>query len=128
MKNWKSILLLLLVFLTGIVVGVAVTRAVTRRVAERATSNPEWAQMVIERSLDRRLKLDANQREQLHTIMDDARGQITTLRTEVHPKIEAIYQQTDAKIQALLQPDQLARYQKIRELEHPMLRSLRLTP
>ncbi len=60
--------------------------------------------------------------------MDDARIQILVLRTEYHPKIEAIYAQTDAKIQAMLQPEQLERYQKIREQEHPMLRSLRLTP
>src|SRR5580692_8802855 len=99
MKHWKSILLLALVFLTGLVAGIAGTRAVARRVAEKASTQPEWAQMVIERGLSRKLHLDADQQTQLHDIMDDARGQITTLKGEYRPKIEVIYTQTDSKIQ-----------------------------
>ena len=128
MKHWKSILLLVLVFLTGIVAGVAGSRAMARLIAAKATDHPEWAQMVIERSLNRRLGLDENQKAQLHDIMTDARGQITTLRGEYRPKIEVIYLQTDSQIQGMLKPEQLERYKKIREQEHPMLRSLRLTP
>ena len=124
MKHWKSILLLGLVFLTGIVAGVAGTRAMARRAVTQASVHPEWAQMVLERNLTRRLWLDEDQQAQLHEVMTDARGQVMTLRQEYRPRMEALYQQTDARIEVFLRPKQRERYEKIRQQERQMFRPL----
>ena len=125
MKHWKSILLLALVFFTGIVLGVVGTRAVTRHFARMAIAHPERMQFFIERNLGRRLHLDADQQAQLHDILTDTRGQMKTVREEFRPKVEEIFTNTDTKIEAMLTPEQQARYEKIKEADHPLLRSLR---
>lgn len=125
MKRWKSILLLALVFFAGVVLGVAGTRAVTRHLTRMAIAHPERVQFVIERSLTRRLHLTTDQQAQLHDILTDTRTQMKTLREEFRPKVQAIYLDTDTKIDAILTPDQQAKYEKIKEADHPLLRSLR---
>ena len=125
MKLWKSILLLSLVFFAGVVLGVVGTRAVTRHFAQMAIAHPERLQFFVERNLTRRLRLDADQQAQLHDILTDTRSQMKTVREEFRPKVEAIFTNTDAKIDAILTPEQQARYEKIKEADHPLLRSLR---
>ena len=128
MKHWKSILLLALVFLTGIVVGVAGTRAVARRALQQAEAHPERLQRIIEHSLTRRLRLDEGQQAKLHDIMTDARGQMRSLRQEYRPKAAAVFQGADEKIAAILTPEQLERYERLKQADHPLLRSLRQEP
>jgi Spy/CpxP family protein refolding chaperone len=125
MKKWKSILLLSLVFFTGVVLGVVGTRAVSRHFTQMAIAHPERMQFFIERNLTRRLGLSADQQAQLHDILTDTRGQMRTLRQEFRPKVETIFVDTDTKIDAILTPEQQARYEKIKEADHPLLRSLR---
>ena len=125
MKRWKSILLLTLVFFAGIVFGVVGNRAVTRHFTQIAIAHPERVQMRIERGLTRRLQLSADQQAQLHAILTDTRSQMKTVREEFRPKVQAIYQETDTKIDAILTPDQQTNYDKIKEADHPLLRSLR---
>lgn len=125
MKRWKSILLITLVFFAGIVLGVVGTRAATRHFTRLAITHPERVQFAIERSLTRRLRLDADQQTKLHTILTDTRSQMKTLREEFRPRVQAIYSETDTNIEAILTPDQQAKYEKIKEADHPLLRSLR---
>ncbi len=125
MIHWKSIVLLALVFVTGIVAGVAGTRAMARQAVAQASAHPEWVQMALERNLSRRLHLDADQEAQLHDVMTDARGQVLSLRQEYRPRMQMIYQETDAKIEAFLRPGQRERYEKIRQQERQMFRPVR---
>ena len=125
MKHWKSIALLALVFVTGIVAGVAGTRAMARQAVTQASAHPEWVQMALERNLSRRLHLDADQEAQLHDVMTDARGQVLSLRQEYRPRMQTIYQETDAKIETFLRPGQRERYEKIRQQDRQMFRPLR---
>lgn len=125
MKRWKSILLLALVFFAGIVFGVVGTRAATRHFTQMAIAHPERVQMKIERALTRRLQLSADQQAQLHNILSDTRTQMKALREEFRPKVQAIYQETDTNINAILTPDQQTRYDQIKAADHPLLRSLR---
>jgi hypothetical protein len=122
MRNWKSVLLLVLVFLAGIAVGVVGTRAVVRRVVQQALVHPERVQSLLERNLTRRLRLDNEQQVKLHAILTDTRSQMTDLRKEFQPQAAAVLQDTDKKISALLTPDQQARYEKFKERGWPMLR------
>jgi len=125
MKNWKSLLLLALVFLAGIAVGVIGTRVAIHRVMQQAIAHPERVQAVMERALTHRLRLDTDQQAKLHTILTDMRGQLRQVRQQVQPQTTLIVSNTDEKISALLTPEQQARYQKLKEQDWPALRPLR---
>jgi hypothetical protein len=125
MKNWKSILLLVLVFFAGLAVGVVGTRVVVRRMVQQAFAHPERMQSVMERNLTRRLRLDDDQQVKLHAILTDARGQLTDLRKQFQPQAAAVLTNADQKINALLTPAQQERYEKFKDRNWPALRVLR---
>ena len=128
MKNWKSLLLLVLVFFAGLAVGVVGTRIVVRHVVQNAITHPERVQTFMERNLTRRLRLDNDQQVKLHDILTDARGQLTSLRKEFQPQAAEILTGADKKISALLTPEQQERYDKFKERNWPALRAIQSQP
>lgn len=128
MKNWKSLLLLALVFFAGVAVGVVGTRVVVRRVVQQAIAHPERVRSLMERNLTRKLRLDGEQQVKLHGILADAQGQLSGLRKEFQPQAAAVLHGADEKIAALLTPEQSARYEKFKEKNWPALRALRAEP
>jgi len=128
MKRWKSILLLLLVFVAGLAVGVVGTRIVVRRAVQQALTHPERMQAMMERNLTRRLKLDTQQQVQLHGILTDTRGQLAGLRKQFQPQAGQVFHDADQKISALLTPEQQARYDKFKERNWPALKTLQAGP
>jgi len=128
MKNWKSLLLLALVFFSGVAVGVVGTRVVVRRVVQQAIAHPEKVQFLMERNLTRKLRLDHGQQVKLHEILTESRTQLRELRQEFQPQTAAVLRGTDEKIAALLTPEQQTRYELIKEQNRPMLRALRAEP
>lgn len=128
MKNWKSVLLLVLVFLAGVGIGVLGTRASVRRVVQQAIAHPEKVQLLTERKLTRNLHLDTEQQVKLHAILTESRGQLRDLRKDFQPRTAAVFRTTDEKIFALLTPEQQARYQKLKIDERPLFRALRQEP
>lgn len=128
MKNWKSILLLVLVFLAGLAVGVVGTRIVTRRVIQQAIAHPERVQAFVERDLTRKLRLDNDQQIKLHSILTDTRGRLRGLRQEYQPQAAAALIEADEKLTALLTPEQQARYQKFKQENRPLWQSLQKKP
>jgi hypothetical protein len=125
MKNWKSILLLALVFLAGLAVGVVGTRVVVRRVLQQAIAHPERVQTFVERDLTRKLRLDNGQQASLHGILTNTRAQLQALRQQYQPQATAAFLGADEKITALLTPEQQARYAKWKGANQPLLRALR---
>jgi DNA-binding NtrC family response regulator len=127
-KNWRSILLLALVFLAGLAVGVVGTRVVLRRVIQQALVHPERVQALVERDLTRKLQLDGDQQARLHEILTDTRGQLQALRQEYRPQAVALYRGADEKILALLTPEQQTLYEKLKQENHPLWRALQKEP
>ena len=128
MKHWKSIGLLALVFFAGIFVGVVATRAVVRHVVQQAIAHPEKAQLLMERNLTRKLRLDDGQQTKLHQILLDTRNELRGLRQELQPQAAVVLRRSDEKISALLTPEQQARYEKLKTAERPLLQALRQAP
>ena len=124
MKTFKLILLLALVFFAGAVAGVVGTRAVVRRVVQQAILHPEQVQAVIERRLTRQLRLDDGQQAKLHDILSDTRGQLKDLRREYGPQFSLIISNANDQITALLTLEQQARYEKLKQGNHPLLQAL----
>ena len=124
MKNWKSILLLALVFFAGIAVGVVGTRVAVRHFVQRALAHPERFQLFIEREMKWKLRLDDSQQVKLHEILTDSRGQMRDLRQQIHPQMVLVWSNTDSQISAMLTPEQQARYEKFKEANRPLLHTL----
>jgi hypothetical protein len=125
MKHWKSILLLVLVFVTGIVVGAVGTRAVTRHFVRLAINQPERVQGMMERSLERQLRLDQSQRARLHDILTDSRIRLRDLRQEYQPQMAIVISNANAQINGLLSPGQQAAFEKYKESNAWLIRPLR---
>jgi len=114
MKTFKLLLLVGLVFLAGAAAGVVGTRVAIRHWVRSAIQRPQMVQTVIERRLQRRLRLDANQQTQVHQILTDARGQLKHLRQEYRPEFVLVVSNVDAEISAVLTPAQQERFEKIK--------------
>jgi hypothetical protein len=128
MKIWKAILVLTLVFIAGIAVGVLGTRVVVRSYLQAAIAHPERIQVVIERNLTRKLRLDGEQRAELADILTDTRGELHTLRVQYQPQAAEILRKADARIAKLLTPEQLARYEELKKQNQALQRVMQIRP
>ena len=112
MKYWKPIFLLALVFIAGVVTGVFGTRIAVRRAVQQAINHPEKTPSWAERELARRLALDFSQREQLHVVLSETRVKLRDLRREFQPQTMLINSNANARISALLTPEQRTRFEQ----------------
>jgi len=116
MKMFKVIGLLALVFLAGFSGGVVVTRIFVRGIVDYTMAHPEKARTRVEQnielSLNRRLHLSEQQREQIHQILKDSRDRTRAIREEYQPKFNAIVLETRTNIAAVLNPEQNARFEE----------------
>jgi hypothetical protein len=125
MKTLKPWLLLALVFGVGVILGVAGTRLMVRRAVREALLHPARVQMVIERRLIRRLRLDAAQQGKLDEVLTGARGQMEEIRKQYRPPVTLVFSNANVQINALLTPEQRARYENIKAENAEYLRGLR---
>lgn len=101
-------------FTAGFVAGIVTTRVVVRHLIQRASAQPDLARERIERALDRRLRLDADQEKQAHEILLDASTRIKTLRTQFQPEYAGTASNAQEKISAILTPEQQKRFERFR--------------
>ena len=113
MKAFKLSLLLALVFLAGVAAGVVGTRMAIRHWVDTAIQRPQNFQLLLERNLRWRLRLNAHQRVEVHRILTDTRVQLRDLRQVYRPQVVAVLTNTEAQISALLTPEQEARFEQM---------------
>ena len=118
MKAFKLSLLIALVFLAGVAAGVVGTRVAIRHWVNTAIQRPQNFQMLLERNLRWRLRLDVHQRVEVHRILTDARVQLRDVRQEYRPQVVTVLTNTEAQISAILTPEQEARFEKMQQ-ENP---------
>ena len=124
MKTLKLIALLALVFTAGAVAGVVGTRIAVRRLMREAILHPERVQAVIERDLDRQLRLDNEQQVQLHQILLDAHGQLRDLRLQYRPQLVGIMSNANHQITVILTLDQRQKFEDLKKKEHPLFQAI----
>ena len=61
------------------------------------------------------LKLNADQKTQVHQILGDTREQLQTLRKESEPRVTEIRRQADERLQKVMTPEQWTQFQQARE-------------
>ena len=125
MKAFKVFLLVALVFLAGVVSGVVGTRMVVRRIVGEVIAHPETVQPHIERGLALRLRLNGEQRKQLHEILSNTHEKLETLRKEFRPQVITVLSNADEQITGMLMPEQLARYEAWKEQNRPLIQALK---
>ena len=113
MKAFKLSLLIALVFLAGVAAGVVGTRVAIRHWVTTAIQRPQNFQVLLERNLRWRLRLDARQRVEVHRILTYTRVQLRDLRQEYRPQVTAVLTNTEAQISALLTPEQKVRFEQM---------------
>ena len=114
MKQWKAIVSVLLVFLFGASAGVLVTHKIYQQKMEKIIGDePRTMREVIVQRLNHALDLDAAQLEQLRTIVKETRAEMKDLRKQIRPQMEEVLVRSQSKIRAILQPDQLEKYEQI---------------
>jgi Spy/CpxP family protein refolding chaperone len=124
MKTFKLILLLSLVFFAGVVIGIVGTRAVVRHVVGEAILHPEKMQAVMERRLTRSLRLDGGQQAKLRQILTDAHVQLKELRQQYRPQLVEVFSNANGQINAMLTPEQQARFEKIKSENRALLQAV----
>ncbi len=125
MKNGKSILLLVLVFAAGLILGIVGTRSVLRHALRQTMAHPERAQQIIELDLSRRLRLNDDQAARLHDIMAVTHLQMREIRLQTRPQVVQVISNINQQITAMLTPEQLRRYEKLKSENSPALQFLR---
>lgn len=73
------------------------------------------------------LDLSPEQRKQVGDILHEQRDKLRSIRSEVHPRFETVRNETQQRIAALLNPEQLEKFNELKDQKRrpPMLNRLR---
>ena len=109
-SKWQVRGAAVIIFLLGFTAGALALNAYKRWESRRPTPT---RQERFDRMLDT-LKLNSDQKTQVHQILADSREQLQALRKEADPKVDVIRQQADERLQKVLTPDQWKQFQQVR--------------
>jgi len=115
MKNWKSILAVVLVFLLGMAAGGLLTAKLIQRRARLwfAGAPPGVASEFVAGRLARQLRLDAVQREQVRDIVRDSQQEMRALYRQVRPQAQEVFARSENRIREILRPEQREVYDRL---------------
>lgn len=112
--NGYAVALFVAAFVAGAAVGVVTDRTLQRERMEQQWGDPR----AMRTRLADDLNMDATQRAQLDTILDDRNRQSDSLMSPVRAQLDSLGNQTRQRIRQLLTPAQQATYdQMLRERE-----------
>jgi hypothetical protein len=124
MKNWKAIVGVFAIFLLGMVAGgLVVGGVVARRVHRLRQGQPVFTATEVTRFLQRKLDLDATQRDKVRAIVSDAQGQALKVSRSTDEQVWGIITNAVAQMRPALRPgqqeklDQLLAERRSRRLE-----------
>lgn len=114
--NLSLVFYMLLVFVSGVVVGVLSDRFhATQSVKAKNPFNPEEMRRQYVEDLRSRLKLSDDQLKQLTSILGETRDRLRDLRKKYGPEAKAIQDAQADKIRSILNEQQRAEYEKMRQ-------------
>lgn len=114
MRNYKAIIGILLVFILGAASGAFITQMVHRDRQEAFLhGDPATREEAIVRRLTSKLGLDQQQQMQVRSIIHANHQAMQEVRRKSRPQIEAILEQGQKGINAILRPEQQEKFQKI---------------
>ncbi len=113
MKNLKSILCVLIIFLLGAASGGLAVHIYFKSQMETFVKGDRKArEEILLNRLSRKLDLDDKQREQTRAIIAETHEEMKKIRTQYHPQMEAVIEKSKAEMRRILRPDQLEKFEK----------------
>jgi len=114
LQKSRAIFGVVFVFALGILCGVLVTCVLYNyRIESIIAGRAQNREEAIVSRLDRKLNLDKGQKEQVRAIVHETHEGIHALRATLRPETEALLEKGQARINAILTPEQRVRYEKI---------------
>jgi flagellar basal body-associated protein FliL len=114
MRTAKRILGIILIFLFGVFVGAAVTGgAIVKKTREVMMGGPKAVMETIVNRLDTELKLDAEQKRKLQTIVDDAHIKLRQSQDKIQPEINGTLFEAEQQVRSILYQHQVAKFDQI---------------
>ncbi len=111
--NRKPVLWLVIVFVLGLVLGgLAAEFARDRGFFAGRSRRGDWRQHAVER-FTRELSLNAEQRKQLESILDETKKKYQAISEATRPQYEAARLEGREKIRAILTPEQKAKFEEL---------------
>jgi uncharacterized protein YneF (UPF0154 family) len=108
MKQWKTIISVILIFGLGALSGAIVTHKIYRQKMENIIRDePKAMRELMVQRLNSKLHLDAAQLEQIRAIAKETHAEMKPVRKKIRPEIEEVLSRSQAKIRAVLRPDQV---------------------
>lgn len=102
------------VFLLGAVAGALVTYTIYQQKMENIIRDePRTMREVIVQRLNRELRLDPSQLEQVRTIVKETHAEMRDARKKIRPQMEEILARSQARVRSILRPDQREKYEKM---------------
>ncbi|HEY3309944.1 MAG TPA: hypothetical protein VGJ93_15940 [Desulfuromonadaceae bacterium] len=116
MKNIKAIIGIVLIFTLGAASGAIVTHMIERAKMESfIKGGPDTREETIVSRLTKKLDLDNQQQVQVKTIIHENHLAMRQIRKQCRPQIEAILEQGQARIKAVLKPEQQEKFRVLIE-------------
>lgn len=104
--RWPIIMVMLLLFLSGLIIGGGSTAIFMVRRARQAISHPEERSARFVMGIARRLDLTPEQREQIREIVHKHEQRLQEIRRDFMPQVREEFQSMEDEIALLLTPEQ----------------------
>ncbi len=113
MKNLKSVLCILLIFILGAASGGLGVHIYYKSHMETFLRGDRKArEEILLNRLNRKLDLDARQREQVRDLIAETHAEMKNIRNQYRPQMKAVIEKSKAEMRRLLRPDQLEKFEK----------------
>jgi Spy/CpxP family protein refolding chaperone len=109
-SKWQVRIAAIVIFLLGFAAG-----ALTLNGYKRWSRGAEASRQSRFESMLDNLQLNADQKNQVHQILGEAREQLQALRKESEPRVSEIRRQADERLQKVLTPEQWKQFQQERD-------------
>jgi hypothetical protein len=111
--GWKSWVLALVVFVSGVAFGSGLTVVVAVRRVQFAIQHPDEARQRLTSHLVKRLELNADQADRVQEIMKRRQRALMEIRREVQPRVEGELEGMRGDVSAVLNAEQRANWERM---------------
>jgi hypothetical protein len=112
MKNWKAVVGVMAIFVLGGLAGSITTIGLVRHRLVHGHGSQMLENLIVRR-LSWDLRLDRAQREQLRVIVTQGHEDMKVIRKQIQPQVEELLTRSEAKVRAMLRPDQVEKFDKL---------------
>lgn len=114
MRQWKTIISVILIFGLGALSGAIVTYKIYWQKMENIIRDePRAMREVMVQRLNSKLNLDVAQLEQIRAIAKETHAEMKSVRKKIRPEVEEVLARSQAKIRTVLRPEQQEKYDQI---------------